>query len=194
MTVDQLVEDADTAHGLLGGGRVVDILMIDAEGSDPLVLKGTANLFRQHRVRCVVFEYHGVGPWVGIELKNVVNELAGYDFDCYFQGQGRLWPITSCWHRNYEFHWWSNVMCVQREDVWYDVLQEYLVDVTSILNSNRYEVMYKNMSVDRSVRIKKRLQELGYSATDIESAQEKHKLRDIKSAVHWLRFARYETT
>lgn len=192
LTVDKLVERSDLAEGLSGGGRIVDILMIDAEGSDPLVLRGTRRLFELRRVRCIVFEYHGVGPWRGIKLEDVVIELANYNFDCYFQGQGRLWPITSCWHKNYEFHWWSNVMCVQREDIWHDVLQDYIVDVSPILNHNRYEMLHKNMTQEKEMRIRKRLIELGYSASDVDSVRDKHSLRDIRSALHWLRFSSYE--
>ena len=83
-------------------------------------------------------------------------------------------------------------MCVQREDIWHDVLQDYIVDVSPILNHNRYEILHKNMTQEKEMRIRKRLMELGYSASDVDSVRDKHRLRDIRSALHLLRFSRHE--
>ena len=40
VTVEKLVSDIDSDLGLQSGGHVVDILLIDTEGHDPLVLEG----------------------------------------------------------------------------------------------------------------------------------------------------------
>lgn len=107
----------------------VDILMIDVEGYDPLALKGAHGLLSGNDVRCVIFEYHKIGPWQTHKLENIINTLDRYGYDCYFQGQGRLWQITNCWDAGYEFRDWSNVMCVLRKDIWHHVLQSIVVKV-----------------------------------------------------------------
>eukprot|EP01039_Chlorochromonas_danica_P002374 gene2374-2606_t len=107
---------------------LIDILMIDAEGYDAKALKGCRELFEKHYVRVLIFEYHKIYPWNEFALANVLTSLQAYDFDCYFQGQGRLWKITgNCWHEKYEFHEWSNVMCFQRNDIWHKAVQDLVV-------------------------------------------------------------------
>lgn len=101
----------------------VDILMIDVEGYDALALKGSQKLLAAKDVRCLIFEYHNAGPWKEHKIEDTVNMLDGHGYDCYFQGMGRLWQVTGCWDARYEFHQWSNVMCVLRMDVWHQVLQ-----------------------------------------------------------------------
>eukprot|EP01039_Chlorochromonas_danica_P009025 gene9025-9960_t len=107
---------------------LIDILMIDVEGYDAKALLGCRQLFEMHNVRVVIFEYHNRYPWNEIALAKVSASLHAYDFDCYFQGQGRLWKITgNCWHEKYEFHQWSNVMCFQRNDIWHKAVQDLVV-------------------------------------------------------------------
>eukprot|EP01036_Dinobryon_divergens_P034063 gene34063-44011_t len=89
----------------------IDILMIDTEGHDALVIRGAKHLLKRHAIRCLVFEYHELFPWSEMKLEET--------------GAERLWPVSgSCWHENYEFHSWSNVMCVLREDPWRTVIQK----------------------------------------------------------------------
>jgi hypothetical protein len=109
----------------------VDILMIDnTEGHDGLVLMGAKHLFKQRAIRCVIFEYHSVLPWGEMRLEDTVKELDSLGYDCFFQGQNRLWRITgSCWHSNYEFHLWSNVMCIERNDVWLATIQPFIMKI-----------------------------------------------------------------
>ena len=41
-----------------------------------------------------MFEYHFMDIWKTVQLEDVVHVLDLHDFDCYFQGNARLWPIT----------------------------------------------------------------------------------------------------
>lgn len=107
---------------------LIDLLMIDVEGNDPLALRGCQQLLEQKNIRAVIFEYHFKLPWGGIALGTVSSGLEQQGFDCYFQGQGRLWPITAgCWSGRYEVHKWSNVMCLQRGDSWHAAVQPLVV-------------------------------------------------------------------
>lgn len=108
---------------------LVDVLMVDTEGNDYLVLQGAQQLLARRQVRVLIFEYHRFPPWGQYALAAVKDELAGLGFECYFQGQGRLWRITGegCWSPRFEFHEWSNVMCVQRQDLWHQTLQQFVV-------------------------------------------------------------------
>jgi hypothetical protein len=110
---------------------LVDILMIDTEGFDYLVIQGSLKLLKARSVRMLVFEYHYLEPWKNFKLEDTKNQLDSYGYDCYFQGQGRLWKITGegCWHSLYEFYFWSNVMCILREDIWWKVIQSMIVKV-----------------------------------------------------------------
>jgi hypothetical protein len=57
-----------------------------------------------------------------------VQELDGFGYDCFFEGQSRLWRITGdCWDSLYEFHKWSNVMCLLRTDIWMKSIHRYIV-------------------------------------------------------------------
>lgn len=98
---------------------VIDILHIDTEGNDAEVLKGSTHLLKSHKIRALMFEYHHFLPWGNIKLSDVVKTIDTYDMECFFCGRGRLWPISNeCWDELYEFHRWSNVMCVLRTDPW----------------------------------------------------------------------------
>ena len=108
----------------------VDILKIDTEGHDAIVLQGAYPLFEKQLIRVVVFEYHDLPPWDTFRLEDVVGKLDVCGYECYFEGARRLWPISGgCWDDKYEFHHWSNVMCILRSDVWYEVVQEFDVSL-----------------------------------------------------------------
>jgi hypothetical protein len=108
---------------------LIDILLIDTEGNDYLVIKGAQKLIQARSIRVIVFEYHFKLPWGEMKLENAVKEMDEFGYECYFQGFGRLWKLTgrNCWHATYEFHKWSNVMCVRREDIWFETLQPFVV-------------------------------------------------------------------
>ena len=107
----------------------IDILMVDTEGNDALVLKGSANMLSRQMVRCLIFEYHFFGQWEFHKLADVVQRLSQDGYDCFFQGQKRLWALSNgCWHDLYEFKGWSNVMCLKRGDVWMSAIRHLVVD------------------------------------------------------------------
>ncbi|KDD77127.1 hypothetical protein H632_c13p3 [Helicosporidium sp. ATCC 50920] len=117
--------ETTTVDGLLAHHAVdfVDVLKIDAEGYDATVLQGAAQTLAARRVRLLSFEYHGVGFWPKTRLRGVVQWLAGLDYVCYFDGQPHLARLTGCWDEAYEFHDWSNVVCVQRDSSLYARLE-----------------------------------------------------------------------
>ena len=111
-----------------GAELEIDILMIDTEGNDALVLAGAHDILSRRLVRCVIFEYHYFGQWEFKLLKDSVDALDGHGYDCWFQGQRRLWSLShGCWHALYEFKGWSNVMCVRRGDPWMAVVEPLVV-------------------------------------------------------------------
>ena len=104
--------------------RMIDILHIDTEGNDCEVLKTATETLKAQRVRALIFEYHRLGPWGSTKLKDVVESIAQNNMECFFMGQNRLWPISGkCWDPQYEFHEWSNVMCILRSDPWHQAIQ-----------------------------------------------------------------------
>jgi hypothetical protein len=136
---DLMIHSHNLSHYFFATGKnyhpLIDILMIDTEGNDYLVIKGSTKLLQTRNIRVLIFEYHGFPPWNKLKLEDLKDELDGYGYDCYFQGIGRLWKITgkNCWSNLYEFHNWSNVMCVRRDDVWYHSLQRFVVqDVVKV--------------------------------------------------------------
>ena len=121
LTVDAIVANLTSRSG-------VDILMIDAEGHDCSVLQGARETLQQRRVRCVIFEYNNQPPWATTNLSSTVSWLHSAGYECYFQGQERLWPVSGpCWSPEYEFHSHSNVMCVKRADRWFGAVQRFVV-------------------------------------------------------------------
>lgn len=114
-------------------GHMLDILHIDTEGNDCEVLKTATETLKAQLVRALIFEYHHFGPWKHTQLKDVVASIALHNMECYFMGLNRLWPITGkCWDPQYEFHDWSNVMCVLRSDPWHQAIQPLVQTVTSL--------------------------------------------------------------
>lgn len=115
---------------------LVDILMIDTEGNDPKALQGASGLLAGKGAKVVIFEYHRNGEWgkwrEGVTLEKSINLLDSWGYDCYWQGNARLWPITGCYHSNYETHNWSNVMCILRGDFYHNVVQNLVVDPRNI--------------------------------------------------------------
>src|SRR5687767_13340583 len=101
------------------GDVIVDMLFIDTEGHDPIILAGAESQLERRLVRCLAFEYHEMGEWRSHQLEDVVRRLDSIGYDCFLQGTDQLWPLSgACWHPGYEFHAWSNVLCVLRGDIW----------------------------------------------------------------------------
>lgn len=97
----------------------LDMLVIDAEGADPLILAGAQQSLVN--TRFLQFEYHFRGAWMPPQsLKNIVAELdLVYGFECYMHGpDSSLWRISrGCWDDAFEIRQWSNVACVKRDDI-----------------------------------------------------------------------------
>ncbi len=72
------------------------------------------------------------GVWTEYKLENIVTLFDVYDYECYFEGQGRLWRLTKSWDKLYEFYWVANVLCVRRNDMWYDVIQRFVMTVKNL--------------------------------------------------------------
>lgn len=109
------------------GGVVIDILMIDTEGYDALVLEGAKKTLHSCLVRMIVFEYHSVCPWAESSLESVVQMLAALSYDCYFEGNARVWRLTDCWDPLWELRFWSNVLCLKRGDIWHQIIEDSFV-------------------------------------------------------------------
>jgi hypothetical protein len=108
---------------------IIDILKIDTEGSDALVIEGARRLLKYQLVRCIIFEYSNLSPWIDMKLYDIVKYLDEHGYGCYLEGHGELWSISGeCWHYMYEFHAWSNVVCFDRKDEWFDAIQPYVVN------------------------------------------------------------------
>lgn len=74
---------------------LVDVLVVDAEGFDPLVLQGARALLRRREARIIVFEYHDLCPWPIYLLRTVLWHIERWEYVCYFQSQRRrLWRIS----------------------------------------------------------------------------------------------------
>lgn len=116
--------------------RVIDMLITDTEGHDAEVLYGAMKHLKQRKVRCIIFEYHQHCPWPKTPLFQLIKDLhvaAGYV--CYFEGQGRLFRLTGNHNPLFEIHHWSNVICVQKHDIWYGVLEKYKVTGSEALEA-----------------------------------------------------------
>jgi FkbM family methyltransferase len=101
------------------GVASIDLLFIDAEGADPLVLRGAAALLGAGRVRALVFEYNAHGRWKSESLGDVVawlDDNANGGFDCFLIQQSVAVLLTRCWDAALEARFWSNVLCVRRAE------------------------------------------------------------------------------
>ncbi len=54
------------------------------------------------------------------------------EYDCYFQGQGRLFRLTGCFDAQWEIKTWSNVVCTRRRDPLLDVLESFRATSASL--------------------------------------------------------------
>lgn len=91
------------------------------------MLKGARKVLESRRVRVLKFEYHSLEPWPSVQLGDVVNDLDAMGYDCYFEADHHVVRLTGCWHPEFEFHLWSNVMCVLRSDPWRWVMEDHRV-------------------------------------------------------------------
>lgn len=133
LTGDKIISDLRETLGT-SSEISVDIMQIDTEGHDPLVLLGLKESLIKKRIKIVIFEYHGKGFWSLYNLSSFVEVFDNFHYDCFFMGQNRLWKLTDCWHLNYEFHEWSNVMCILRSSkCFYSQISRFIVKDSSLL-------------------------------------------------------------
>jgi hypothetical protein len=93
IAADQIISEFIRSHNISDKHQnniLVDILQIDTEGHDPAVIDGAVDLISKQRVRCVVFEY----LWQSRNLKDVIAFFTEHKYNCYMEGQSRLWPLT----------------------------------------------------------------------------------------------------
>lgn len=103
-------------------------------------------------MRLLNFEYHGIGVWPEIGLAKVTSYvfvccctrvrahvpvvivlthlqviamLDDLEYDCFFQGQGRLFRLTGCFTPQWDIKTWSNVVCTRRRDPLLSVLESF---------------------------------------------------------------------
>ncbi|CAJ1331146.1 unnamed protein product, partial [Effrenium voratum] len=109
----------DQLRGIQQVDRKVFLLKVDAEGFDPLVLKGADRLLRKRRVRFLVFEvdraWHKAGH--GISLEQVVSRLFRLGYFCFVMHPEVLVPVYGIWwNPTYNSFTWANVFCALRND------------------------------------------------------------------------------
>jgi len=118
-TVDDLVEEYKFPR--------VDVLIVDTEGHDPAVLFGASKALES--TRYVQFEVHRDivnTAWANTTLFSVVQYLSNKGMDCYIAGNdGRTPSLTRCWNPQQEAPGMKNVVCVNRRDKWWPVLEKY---------------------------------------------------------------------
>ena len=107
-----------------------------------------------------------------------MNEFDKFEMDCYFQGNGRLWPLSGCWNDAYEFHWWSNVMCIKRDDPYHAAVNDFVV-------RSETQDRHRRRKIESIIQ---KLKDLGYHRKDIDLLKEKNKLHDLRAAVHFLKY------
>ena len=107
---------------------IVDMLLVDTEGNDPLVLLGSADTLK--RTRYVEFEYSDLRPWLNIDLNHVINYLDNLGFVCFWMTKkAELFLITRCISETAPVkHTWANVGCINHRDKlwWPEMKAHYL--------------------------------------------------------------------
>lgn len=139
-------------QGVISTPPLIDMLYIDTEGHDALVLKGSSTLIEQQAIRVIAFEYHKYLPWGNMLLHDTMIFLSKNDYECFFQGEENLWYIGgSCWSDVYEFHQWTNILCVLKTDRWFEsVLPFVKVPEDYIEKAKDLVIKYENHAVRAS--------------------------------------------
>jgi FkbM family methyltransferase len=89
----------------------VDFVKIDTEGAELDVLRGAANLLREHRIKIIQFEYGGTYPDAGITLQQVCRLLSSHDCAIFRILPDSLVHITN-WRDSLENNRYSNYLAV----------------------------------------------------------------------------------
>lgn len=95
------------------GGRIA-LLKVDTEGHEPSVLRGARSSLRARLFDVVAFEHSGSDKddWSHVKLMDVVDELSGYGYVCFYDGAQRAIQLTGCPSERWNHKHWSNVVCV----------------------------------------------------------------------------------
>ena len=123
-TVDYLYQEhRQRGGGDGGGGRgggsggglaapdMISMLSIDAEGYDPLVLRGATKLLTHRRVAVLEVEYHAVGEWATTDLRQLLGWLRSLGYACFWQSNyGVLAPALLDQECTFP-KVWSNLLC-----------------------------------------------------------------------------------
>mmetsp|Transcript_84053 Transcript_84053/g.153455 ORF Transcript_84053/g.153455 Transcript_84053/m.153455 type:complete len:599 (+) Transcript_84053:118-1914(+) len=103
----------------------VDVLLIDMDGEDSEVIRGST----LDTVRYLEFGVHREidhSAWNRTSLKYIATKLGERNFDCYWAGNnGRLISIDKCWKESYERPCSANAACVRRDDKWAGILRKF---------------------------------------------------------------------
>lgn len=96
----------------------LDVLAVDAEGHDPAVLKGADKLLAAGRVRILEFERHYLRDWAVNTVRDHVERLDGYGYECFLQQRGFLLRATGegCWLKQFDEKDWGNLICALRAE------------------------------------------------------------------------------
>jgi len=103
-----------TLDGFFSKPLMIHFLKIDAEGYDPLVLRGARSLLKRKRVKFIVFEYgiHWGRAAHGISLQAAVMELFRLGYGCFLMTRAALIPLfDQWWQEGYAANDWANVFC-----------------------------------------------------------------------------------
>lgn len=130
------------------GPRVrIHLLKIDAEGYDPMVLRGARRLLRARRVKFVVFEYDVVWRTSGhnLTLRAATEELHALGYSCFLMMKAALLPLSGrWWQKVYDSVEWGNIFCGHSHD--HDLFDAYLAHGSS----NNYTLAFALTSLRSS--------------------------------------------
>jgi len=108
--------------------QAIHLLKVDAEGYDPLVLRGAQSFLKRRRIKFLVFEFSEV-PWReaghGISLHIAVSELHHHGYACFLMTRAALVPVYGRWWQDlYGGIKWANFFCGQLGD--HDLFDAYV--------------------------------------------------------------------
>jgi len=128
----EVTVDVVTLDETFGRNVRVHLLKIDAEGYDPLVLRGARRLLRMRQVKFIVFEYDVAWISAGhnLTLQAAVQEVYSIGYSCFLMTKAALLPLYDFWWQSvYDSISWGNVFCGQSDD--HDLFDAYLAQGVS---------------------------------------------------------------
>ena len=106
----------------LPASQVVSLLSVDAEGFDSAVLSGAASLLRAKRIRVLEFEVSEKGLWATAPVRDTLDLLLGYGYECFWQGNlGQLAAASGRrgdWCAGFgQRQRWGNLVCAHEAPI-----------------------------------------------------------------------------